>query len=64
VFLFFKRFAGGYHAENDDSYRRGIVIPDAELTGDHDTDTSLPLTTADIERAFAQVPAAPDERLS
>ena len=64
VFLFFKRFAGGYHAENDDSYRRGIVMPDAELTGDHDTDTSRPLTTADVERAFAQVPAAPDERSS
>jgi putative membrane protein len=64
VFLFFKRFAGGYHAENDDSYRRGVVIPDAELTGDHATDTSQPLTTADVERAFAQVPAAPDERSS
>jgi putative membrane protein len=64
VFLFFKRFAGGYHAENDDSYRRGIVMPDAELTGDFDTDTSRPLTTADVERAFAQVPAAPDERSS
>jgi putative membrane protein len=64
VFLFFKRFAGGYHAENDDSYRRGIVMPDAELTGDHRTDSSPPLTTADVERAFAQVPAVPDERSS
>jgi hypothetical protein len=39
-------------------------MPDAELTGDHATDTSPPLTTADVERAFAQVPAAPDERSS
>jgi putative membrane protein len=64
VFLFFKRFAGNYHAENDGSYRRGVVIPDAELTGDPDADTSRPLTTADVERAFAQVPAAPDDRSS
>ena len=62
IFLFFKRFAGGYHAENDDSYRR--PIPDAELTGDPVTDSSRPLTTADVERAFAKVPAARDERSS
>ncbi len=40
------------------------MIPDAEIIGDDDTDTSRPLTTADVEREFAQVPAAPDERSS
>ncbi len=64
VFLFFKRFAAGYNAANNDSYRRPRPMPDAELTGDHDTDTGHPLTTADVEREFAQVPAAPDERSS
>jgi putative membrane protein len=64
VFLFFKRFAAGYHAANDGSYRRDHAIPDAELTGDHSTDSDQPLTTADVERAFAQVPAASDERSS
>jgi putative membrane protein len=64
VYLFFRRFAGGYHAANDDSYRRPRPMPDAELTGDADIDSDRPLTTADVEREFAQVPAAPDERSS
>ncbi len=64
IFLFFKRFAGGYYATNADSYKRPRPMPDAELTGDHDTDTGRPLTTADVEREFAQVPVAPDERSS
>ncbi len=63
IFLFFNRFAGDYHAENDDSYRREFPIPDAELTGDLATDSERLLTTADVERAFAQVPA-PGERSS
>jgi putative membrane protein len=62
VYLFFRRFAAGYHEANEDSYRRGRAIPASEMTGDHTTDHGRPLTTADVERAFAQVPAAPDER--
>jgi putative membrane protein len=38
IFLFFKRFASGYNATNDGSYKRPRPIPDSELTGDHDTD--------------------------
>ncbi len=64
IFLFFKRFAAGYYAANDGSYRRPHPMPDAELTGDSVADSERPLTTADVEREFAQVPAAPDERLS
>jgi putative membrane protein len=64
IFLFFRRFAAGYNAANNDSYRRPRPMPDAELTGDHATDTGDPLTTADVEREFAQVPAAPDDRSS
>jgi putative membrane protein len=64
IFLFSRRFAAGYYATNADSYRRPQSIPDAELTGDHETDSGRPLTTADVERAFAQVPAAPEERSS
>ena len=60
VFLFFKRFAAGYAAENADSYRRRPPVPAAELTGD--ADAEAPLTTADVERAFARVPVAPEER--
>lgn len=62
IFLFFKRFAAGYNAANADSYRRDRTIPAAELTGDAAVDSGDPLTTADIEREFAQVPAAPEER--
>jgi putative membrane protein len=61
VYLFFRRFAAGYLAANEDSYRRGRTIPVAEMTGDRATDNGRPLTTADVERAFAQVPAVPDE---
>jgi putative membrane protein len=64
IFLFFKRFAAGYYAANDGSYRRPHPIPGAELTGDRVVDSERPLTTADVERAFAQVPAASDERPS
>lgn len=64
IFLFFKRFASGYNAVNADSYRRGRTIPAAELTGDAAVDADRPLTTADIEREFAQVPATPEDRPS
>jgi putative membrane protein len=64
IFLFFKRFAAGYYAANDGSYRRPHPMPAAELTGDDVADSERPLTTADVERAFAQIPAAPDERSS
>jgi putative membrane protein len=62
IFLFFKRFAAGYNATNANSYKRRRTMPAAELTGDPATDGGTPLTTADIEREFAQVPAAPDDR--
>jgi len=64
IFLFFKRFAGGYHTENDDSYKRPRPMPAAELTGDRETDSGQPLTTADMEREFAEMPAAPGDRSS
>ena len=64
IFLFFKRFAGGYYATNADSYRRPHPMHESELTGDQDVDSEPPLTTADVEREFAQMPAAPDERSS
>jgi putative membrane protein len=64
IFLFFKRFAAGYYAANDGSYRRPHPIPDAELTGDHVADSERPLTTADVERAFARIPNVPEERSS
>ena len=64
IFLFFKRFAAGYHDANRDSYRRQRSIPAAEMTGDVDIDSRTPLTTADVEREFAQVPVAPDDRSS
>jgi putative membrane protein len=54
IFIFFKRFAVGF--EYDSSYRRPHPMPDAELTGDATIDGQAPLTTADIEREFAQVP--------
>jgi putative membrane protein len=62
IFLFFKRFAAGYNEANANSYKRRNPMPAAELTGDPATDGGTPLTTADIEREFAQVPAAPDDR--
>ena len=52
IYVFFKRFASSYGESHD--YRRGVQMPTAEITG-HDED---PLTTADVEREFARVPAA------
>jgi putative membrane protein len=57
IFIFFRRFAVGFGEDN--SYRREHPMPDAELTGDRRVDDEVPLTTADVERAFAQaVPPA------
>ncbi|MGH9132904.1 MAG: cytochrome c oxidase assembly protein [Ilumatobacteraceae bacterium] len=54
IYVFFKRFA----VANDESYdyRRGAQAPSAEITGHDD----VPLTTADVEREFARVPATPE----
>jgi len=55
VYYFFTRFAAGYRSEHD--YRRGARMPDAEITG-HD---EAPLTTADVDRAFASSDAHADD---
>jgi len=52
VTLWFTRFAVSYRDEHD--YRRGRMMPTAEITG-HDDD---PLTYDDVEREFARMPAA------
>jgi putative membrane protein len=54
IYVFFKKFASSYGESHD--YRRGVQMPTAEITG-HDED---PLTTADVEREFARVPATPE----
>lgn len=54
IYLFFTRFAAR-HANSYDYRRRGR-IPTAEITG-HD---ESPLTTADVERAFAESVAPPE----
>jgi putative membrane protein len=54
VFLFFKRFAAGYHEEQRQAYKWRSTMPAAELTEDSNV-----LTTEDIEREFAKT-AAPD----
>jgi len=64
IFLFFKRFASGYSAANKDSYKRPRPMPVSELTAAHETDSGQPLTTADMEREFAEMPAAPGDRSS
>jgi putative membrane protein len=48
IYFFFRHFATDYAAEHD--YRRPGRIPDAEIVGNDDNT----LTTADIEREFAQ----------
>jgi putative membrane protein len=54
IYIFFKKFAAGFEYGN--TYRRPRPIPEAELTGVSTVDDETPLTTADIEREFAQVP--------
>jgi putative membrane protein len=48
VHLFFSRFAARF--DESHNYRRGATMPDAEIVGYDE----VPLTTADVERAFAQ----------
>lgn len=55
IYLFFTRFAKRFDESHD--YKRGGRIPPAEITGNEE----IPLTTADVERAFAES-AAPPER--
>lgn len=56
IYIFFRRFAAGHLTAN--SYRRPTSdVAATEATGDI-------LTTEDVERAFAEVPAASDERIS
>jgi putative membrane protein len=56
VALWFTRFAASYYDEHD--YRRGTLMPTAEITG-HDED---PLTYDDVTREFARVPAATEPK--
>jgi putative membrane protein len=56
VYFFFARFAKSYAAEHD--YRRSNRMPDAEIVG-HD---EVALTTADVEREFANSHPRPDHR--
>lgn len=55
IYIFFTKFAGR-HREDDD-YRPGSNLPDAEIVGHDD----VRLTTAEVERAFAATRPAPDE---
>ena len=54
IYLFFKKFATRYEDSYD--YKRRGRIPSAEITGH----AELPLTTADVERAFAESVAPPE----
>jgi putative membrane protein len=54
VVLWFTRFSASYRTEHD--YRRGHLMPSAEITG-HDDDQ---LTYDEVEREFARVPASPE----
>jgi putative membrane protein len=55
IYLFFTRFTKRYEESYD--YKRQGRMPAVEITGNEE----LPLTTADVERAFAES-AAPPER--
>ena len=54
IYLFFTRFAARHDESYD--YKRGGRMPAAEITGHEE----LPLTTADVERAFAESVAPPE----
>ncbi|MFZ9015403.1 MAG: cytochrome c oxidase assembly protein [Ilumatobacteraceae bacterium] len=54
IYLFFKKFATRYEDSYD--YKRTGRMPSSEITG-HD---EFPLTTADVERAFADSVAPPE----
>ena len=49
VFIFFRRFADEYESQHDYRRRPGTVIPDSEIV----EATEAPMTTADVEKAFA-----------
>jgi putative membrane protein len=57
IYIFFKKFASGFDYGN--TYKRGRPMPDSELTGIDASDSEAPLTTADMERAFAR--SVPDD---
>ena len=57
IYIFFKKFASGFDYGN--TYKRGRPMPDSELTGVDASDSEAPLTTADMERAFAR--SVPDD---
>jgi len=57
IYIFFTRFANEYEGQHDYRRRPGQDIPDAEIVG-HDDD---PLTTADVEKAFASSRAHSEE---
>jgi putative membrane protein len=54
TYLFFKRFMGRWEEQN--TYRRGSRIPDAEIVG-HDDEV---LTYDDVTKVFDTVPPAPE----
>lgn len=54
IYLFFTKFAARHDESYD--YRRRGRMPTAEITGHEE----LPLTTADVERAFAESVAPPE----
>jgi len=56
VIYYFTQFAKDFRTSHD--YRRGSRMPAAEIVGNAD----VPLTTADVERAFAETAPARDER--
>ncbi|MGA9275567.1 cytochrome c oxidase assembly protein [Ilumatobacter sp.] len=53
VVIFFKRVAVDYKSEHDYHRTPGTVIPDAEIA----QVTDVPITTEDVEKAFAASPA-------
>jgi putative membrane protein len=53
IFVFFRRFMGGFAAEQ--TYARDRRIPDSEITG-----TDPTLTYADVEKAFSATRPAPE----
>ena len=57
VYIFFTRFANEYEGEHDYRRRPGSAIPDAEIIASSDA----PLTTEDVEKAFASSRARPED---
>ncbi len=55
IYMFFKRFSASFDGEQ--SYRRELRIPTAEIIGNAD----VPLTFDDVAAEFARVPAVPEQ---